>query len=154
MYEPSLRMPLVVRWPGVVRPGSIESRIVSNVDFAETILDAAGAEIPADMQGRSFAPLLRGESPLDWRKAFYYQYYEGPPAVHTVAEHYGVTDGRYKLIRYDKLDERELFDLVSDPEEMTSVYDDPSYAAQRQRLTQELVRLQAELEVDPDDPNR
>lgn len=152
MYEQSLRTPFLVRWPNVAKAGSIDERIVSNVDFAQTFLEMAGVATPTDMQGSSLVPLLKGEDPADWRNAFYYHYYEGPPAVHTVAEHYGVTDGRYKLIHYHKLDQWELFDLVSDPDEMQSVYGQPDYAGHRQRLTDELKRLRSELDVTSDDP--
>jgi arylsulfatase A-like enzyme len=152
MYEQSLRTPMLVRWPGVAKAGGIEGRIISNLDFAETFLDAAGVDVPSDMQGRSFAPLLRGESPADWRTAFYYHYYEGPPAEHTVAEHYGVTDGRYKLIHYYKLDQWEMFDLVDDPDEMHSVYGHPDYSAPRARMESELKRLRSELNVVSNDP--
>jgi arylsulfatase A-like enzyme len=152
MYEQSLRTPLLVRWPNVAKAGSVDERIVSNVDFAQTFLEMAGVEAPADMQGRSLVSLLKGEDPADWRKSFYYQYYEGPPAEHSVAEHYGVTDGRYKLIHYHKLKQWELFDLVNDPDEMQSVYGQPDYASHRQRLTDELKRLRSELEVTTDAP--
>ncbi len=152
MYEQSLRTPLLVRWPNVAKAGSVDERIVSNVDFAQTFLEMAGVEAPADMQGRSLVSLLKGEDPDDWRKSFYYHYYEGPPAEHSVAEHYGVTDGRYKLIHYHKLKQWELFDLVNDPDEMQSVYGQPDYASHRQRLTDELKRLRSELEVTSDAP--
>jgi arylsulfatase A-like enzyme len=152
MYEPSLRTPMLVRWPGVAEAGGVEDRIVSNLDFAETFLDAAGVDVPDDMQGRSFAPLLRGEATPDWRTAFYYHYYEGPPAEHTVAEHYGVTDGRYKLIHYYKLDQWEMFDLADDPNEMHSVYGHPDYSAPRARMESELKRLRSELNVVSNDP--
>jgi len=152
MYEQSLRTPFIVRWPGVTKAGSVEGRIVSNLDFAETLLEIAGVEQPADMQGRSVVPLLQGAPPEDWRTAFYYHYYEGPPAEHTVAEHYGVTDGRYKLIHYYKLDQWELFDLENDPQEMQSVYGQPDYAGPRQRMLDELARLRSELEVVSNDP--
>ncbi len=152
MYEQSLRTPFLVRWPEVAQAGSVDERIVSNVDFAPTFLELAGVEIPDDLQGRSLVPLLQGANPDDWRKSFYYQYYEGPPAEHSVAEHYGVTDGRYKLIHYHKLNQWELFDLVSDPDEMKSVYGQPDYAGHRQRLTDELKRLRSELDVTSDDP--
>ena len=152
MYEQSLRTPLLVRWPNVAKAGSVDERIVSNVDFAQTFLEMAGVEAPADMQGRSLVSLLKGEDPDDWRKSFYYHYYEGPPAEHSVAEHYGVTDGRYKLIHYHTLKQWELFDLVNDPDEMQSVYGQPEYASHRQRLTDELKRLRSELEVTSDAP--
>jgi arylsulfatase A-like enzyme len=153
MYEQSLRTPFIVRWPGAVKAGSVEAeRIVSNLDFAETFLELAGVDVPDDMQGRSLVPILKGSPPDDWRTTFYYHYYEGPPAVHTVAEHYGVTDGRYKLIHYYKLDQWELFDLVTDPNEMQSVYGQPEYAAPRKRLEDELQRLRSELGVVSNDP--
>ncbi len=152
MYEQSLRTPLVVRWPGVAEEGGVCRAIASNVDFAETFLDAAALPIPDDMQGRSLRPLLRGETPDDWRKSFYYHYYEGPPAVHTVDEHYGVTNGRHKLIHFYKIDQWELFDLEKDPNEMRSVYDDPAYTSIREAMKQELTRLRDELGVVNNDP--
>jgi arylsulfatase A-like enzyme len=151
MYEESLRTPFVVRWPGKVKPGSVENHIVSNVDFAETFLDAAGVDVPDDMQGRSLVPILSGNPPEDWRDTFYYHYYEGPPAVHTVAEHYGVTNGRHKLIHFHKLGEWELFDLKEDPNEMHSVYEEPEYAQVVQDMKKELARLRGELEVVTDE---
>jgi arylsulfatase A-like enzyme len=152
MYEQSLRTPCIIRYPGVTEPGSVENHIVSNLDFAETFLDVAGVKVPDDMQGRSLVPILKGAPPDDWRTSFYYHYYEGPPAVHTVAEHYGVTDGRYKLIHYYKLDQWELFDLMHDPDELHSVYGQPEYAAQRQRMMEELKRQREILGVTSNDP--
>lgn len=154
MYEESLRTPLIIHWPGVVEAGSVEGSIVSNLDFAETFLEMAGAIIPSDMQGRSIVPLLRGEHPLDWRKSFYYHYYEGADGGHAVCEHYGVTNGRYKLIHYYKIDEWELFDLEADPHEMNSVYGKEQYAAIQKQMEAELARLRVELEVTSDDPQQ
>lgn len=147
MYEESFRTPLLVRWPGVVEPGSVEGRIVSNLDFAETFLEAAGVEVPDDMQGQSLRPILAGDTVDQWRDDFYYHYYEGPPAVHTVAEHYGVTTDRYKLIHYYKLDQWELFDLQNDPHEMNSVYGQADYAEVEADLQSRLQRLRDELGV-------
>ena len=146
MYEESFRTPLLVRWPGRAEPGSSSGAIVSNLDFAPTFLDMAGLEAPAPMQGRSLVPLLEGDTPADWRTSFYYHYYEadGP---HAVAEHYGVATARYKLIRYPATDEWELFDLETDPHELTSRADDPAYAGIRMELETELERLREELEV-------
>lgn len=96
MYEESLRTPLIVRWPGVVRDGSENQDLVQNLDLAQTFLNAADAEIPGDMQGRSLVPLLRGEEPDDWRDAIYYHYYEH--GAHGVPRQYGVRTDRYKLI--------------------------------------------------------
>ena len=117
MYEESLRMPLLVRYPRLVKPGTMSDPMVLNLDFAATFLALAGVPIPGDMQGRSVVPLLRGEKPADWRTSFYYHYYEYPGA-HSVRRHYGVRTSRHKLIHYYRQDEWELFDLVKDPHEM------------------------------------
>ena len=140
MYEESLRSPLVVRWPGHIKPKSVSQEIVLNLDFAETFLDVAGASIPADMQGASLVPVLEGKTPDDWRKSMYYRYYEFPGA-HSVKRHYGVRTDRHKLIFYHDLDEWELFDLKKDPREMKSVYADPEYAPVVKELKVELTRL-------------
>jgi arylsulfatase A-like enzyme len=149
MYEESLRTPLVIRWPGVTKAGRVEDRIVSNVDFAQTFLDAAGAEAPAEMQGRSFVPLLRGEDPPDWRTSFYYHYYEGFDREHKVHKHEGVTTGRAKLINFYPIGEWELYDLENDPHEMRNVYGRPEYAEVQKQLHAELERLREELDVPP-----
>jgi arylsulfatase A-like enzyme len=149
MYEQSLRTPLIVRWPGEVEPGTTNRRFVSNLDFAETFLDVAGVKTPGDMQGRSLVPLLRGESPDDWRDSFYYHYYEYPGA-HSVRRHYGVRTERYKLIYFYNLDEWELYDLAEDPNELQNRYGDPAYAETVEELKQELNRLRKELKVPPD----
>ena len=151
MYEESLRMPLIVRWPGVVEAGSENDDLVQNLDFAETFLDAAGVAIPADMQGHSLMPLLQGRTPEDWRESVYYHYYEYPE-VHMVQRHYGVRTDRYKLIHYYLIDEWELFDLEGDPNEMQSVYDDPEYADVRRELEAELERLRSQYDVPDEDP--
>ncbi len=140
MYEESLRMPLLVRWPGRVDASVVRDEMVLNLDFAQTFLALAGADEPGDMQGRSLLPLLEGETPDDWRQSIYYRYYEYP-AVHMVHKHYGVRTDRYKLIHFHELKEWELYDLVEDPDEMQSVYDDPAYAEVRTELEAELARL-------------
>lgn len=153
IFEESLRTPLLVRWLGVVKPGSVNRDIVSNLDFAETFLDACGVAVPDEMQGRSLVPLLHGETPDDWRKSFYYHYYEYP-GPHNVRRHYGVVTDRYKLVRFyePEVDYSELFDLRTDPHEMRSVYDDAEYAETRQTLSAELGRLRKELRVPETDP--
>ncbi len=151
MYEESLRTPLIVRWPGVTRPGAVNRDLVMNLDFAETLLDAAGASVPAGMQGRSLVPLLRGRTPTDWRDAVYYQYFEYP-GWHMVRRQYGVRTERYKLIHYYELGEWELFDLLRDPEELNSVADNPAYAEVRAELEARLHRLREELAVPAEDP--
>jgi arylsulfatase A-like enzyme len=149
MYEQSLRTPLIVRWPGVIEPGSTSDAIVSNLDFAETFLDIAGVTIPDDMQGRSLVPLLRGRTPDAWRTSFYYHYYEYP-AVHSVRRHYGVRDQRYKLIHFYNLDEWELYDLQEDPLEVNNRYADPDSAGIVERMKEELQRLRGLYRVPPD----
>ncbi len=153
IFEQSLRTPLLVRWPGVVAAGSTCDRIVSNLDFAETFLEAAGASVPAEMQGRSLVSLLRGQPPADWRTVFYYHYYEYYGAHH-VAPHYGVVTDRYKLVHFlgPDVDYWELFDRQTDPREMRSVYDRPQYAGAQKELHGELARLRAELKVPEHDP--
>jgi arylsulfatase A-like enzyme len=142
MYEESLRMPLLVRWPGIVQPGSKNDHLVQNLDFAEMILDMAGIAIPDEMQGRSLVPLLKGENPADWRKHVYYHYYAYPD-WHMVRPHYGIRSDRYKLIHYYTIDEWELFDLETDPDEMKSVYS----SAQHQEIAQTMMSSLEEMRV-------
>jgi len=151
MYEESFHMPLIVRWPGVTRPGSENFDLVQNLDFAETFLDIAGIKPPVDMQGRSIVPLLRGQTPFDWRDSLYYHYYEFP-AVHMVMRHYGVRTQRFKLIHYYPIDEWELFDLMNDPYELHNVYDEPKYANVVENLASELHRLRDQYDVPEEDP--
>ena len=152
IFEESLRAPLLVRWPGVTKPGSTTRDIVSNLDFAETFLDAAGAPIPKEMQGRSMRPVLAGQKPADWRTSFYYNYYEYPQPHH-VRPHYGVITDRYKLVQFYGTGEdyTELFDLKEDPSEMKSVSGQPAYAATEKELQSELARLRKELDVPAQD---
>jgi arylsulfatase A-like enzyme len=153
IFEESLRTPLLVRWPGVVRPGGVDKHMVSNLDFAETFLEAAGLAVPAEMQGRSLVPLLRGQTPSDWRKGFYYHYYEHP-GPHNVARHYGVVTERHKLVHFYEpaFNYWELFDLEKDPKELKSVYGTAEYAAVQKKLEGELARLRRELKVPEPDP--
>ena len=143
MYEESLSMPLLVRWPGVVKPGSRVQPMVQNIDYAPTLLEIAGETAPADRHGRSFASILRGKTPRDWRRSIYYHYYEFPQD-HRVQAHVGVRTERHKLIYYYAVNEWELFDLEKDPHEMASVYADTRYASVRADLTRELERLRAQ----------
>ncbi|BDZ55769.1 sulfatase family protein [Agromyces marinus] len=158
MYEQSLRMPLLVRYPQRVAPGSSRPEMVSNVDFAPTLLELAGLPIPERMQGASLVPLLAGDSPQEWRKSLYYRYWEHGDPAHGVWAHYGVRTERYKLIYYyaDGLGldgtsplthapEWELFDLETDPDELLNRYDDPEYRVIQEDMHRELVRLMQEL---------
>lgn len=162
MYEESLSMPFLVRYPAMVAAGSSCDEIALNVDVGPTFLELAGVEVPGEMQGASIVPLLRGESPDDWRQSMYYRYWMHRDGAHNVPAHYGVRTRTHKLICYynDPLDqlgangpadpvEWELFDLVVDPLETTNVIGDPAYTAIVAELRAELSRLQAELGDEP-----
>ena len=153
IFEESLRTPLLIRWPGITPPGRVNHDIVSNLDFAETFLDAAGLPIPADMQGRSLRPLLTGRTPADWRKSFYYHYYEYP-APHRVHPHEGIVTDRFKLVRFYRpnVEYWELYDRQKDPQELRDFYNDPAYTKTVAELKQELGRLRAELKVPAQTP--
>jgi arylsulfatase A-like enzyme len=140
MYEESIRMPFLVRWPAVIPPGRRVEAIGLNVDFAPTFLDAAGAPPSADMQGRSLVPVLRGPSPADWRTSMYYRYYHDP-GHHNTRAHYGVRTATHKLIYFWKKDQWELFDLVKDPQELKNLYGQPGQATLTATLKAELTRL-------------
>lgn len=157
MYEECQRMPLIIRYPKAIRPGSTSSAICMNVDFAPTFLDFAGVEIPADMQGRSLKAVLEneGKAPEDWREAAYYHYYEYP-AEHSVKRHYGIRTEDFKLIHfYNDIDSWEMYDEKADPREMHNIYDDPAYSAQKERLMTLLRQVQQEYgDTDPDERER
>lgn len=153
IFEESVRSPLMIRWPGVTKPGSVSKNIVSLLDFAETFLDIAGLPVPGDMQGRSLKPLCKGEVPSDWRTSLYYHYYEFP-VPHRVRPHYGVITDRYKLVHYYKpdVDDWELLDREKDPLEVKNFYNDPSYAATKSELHSELERLRKQVGETEDPP--
>ena len=154
MYEPSFRTPLVVRWPGVVDPGSTSDALAQNLDFAATFLEAAGVSIPADMQGRSLLPVLRGEAGADdaLRDAVYYRFEESRGA-HTVPRHEGVATANAKLIRYlDLLGEDgaplvELYRLDVDPTERENLAGNPDHAALKGAMLAQLEALRAAYSV-------
>jgi len=146
MYEPAIRVPWIIRYPGMVKPGSTSEAMNINIDNAPTILALAGMEIPSDMQGMSLVPHLKGSPPKSWRDSFYYHYYEFAPP-HWVAPHYGVRTERYKLIYYYTVNEWELFDLKKDPDEMESLFEwsgykvHPQYESVAQEMVQKLKQL-------------
>jgi len=145
MYEESLRMPFLVRYPHQIKPGSVNDDMVLNLDFAPTFLDFAQVQIPTDMQGQSLRPLLKGITPIDWRSSIYYHYYEYP-AWHSVKRHYGIRTERYKLMHfYYDIDEWELYDLAKDPDELKNLYGDPAYEGVVKKLKAELAKLKKEL---------
>ncbi len=148
MYEPGLRVPLLVRGPGI-KPASTPAQFVANIDLAPTFLDLAGLSVPASMQGRSLVPLLRGDSPTDWRKSIYYRYYHDP-GHHNTAAHLGVRTATHKLIFYWKKNAYEMFDLTADPTEQHNLLFDGAEASRPEiakvfaDLKAEIARLQAE----------
>ncbi len=155
MYEQSLRMPLLVRYPGHIQPGSVTDAIGVNVDFAPTFLDYAGVETPDAMQGRSLRPILEGDTPSDWRDAMYYRYWMHANGARRPA-HYGIRTQRYKLIFFYGLalghtnnkptkPGWELYDLAKDPHEMDNVYRDPAYADVVARLKKKLLAKKKKL---------
>ncbi|MEN8694043.1 MAG: sulfatase [Akkermansiaceae bacterium] len=139
MYEESLKMPLVVKWPGVTQPGAVNTNLVQNLDYAPTFLEATGTAIPEDLQGNSLVPLLKGETP-EWRKSIYYHYYEYP-SVHMIPMHNGIRTDRYKLINFYHFDEWELYDLETDPDELQNLYKDPAQAGLIKDLKSQLQGL-------------
>ena len=151
MYEESFSMPLMVRYPPEISPGKVVDELVMNLDFAPTILDYAGVEIPDEMQGVSLRNLMAGEQQPGWRKSVYYHYYEYPHGWHNVKRHYGVRTDRYKLIHfYNDIDAWELYDLMLDPNELNNLYDNPDYSKIVDELKVELARLREQfLEVEP-----
>lgn len=153
MFSESLQMPFLVRYPPEIAPRSVNDDIITNLDFAPTLLDYAGLDVPDDMQGRSFRGNLAGRTPADWPQAMYYRYWMHMD-IHGVPAHYGIRTGRYKLMFFYglPLDATgsnypptpvgwELYDTESDPDENHNVYDDPAYADVVAELTAELDRL-------------
>ncbi len=148
MYEESFRTPLIASWSGEIKPGSINSDLTSNLDFAQTFLDIAGVNQPKDMQGSSLKPLMLGLTPDDWRKSLYYHYYE-ELEWQSVQLHEGVANARYKLINFYKIGEWELYDLQKDPTEMKNEYDNPKYNKIVDEMKKELARLRKVYKVPP-----
>lgn len=140
IFDESFKTPLLVQWNGVIRPGSRNSNMVQNLDFAQTFLDAAGIKAPSDMQGESLLPIFKGNT-KNFRDAAYYHYYEYP-GVHMVKRHYGIVTEKYKLVHfYYDIDEWELYDRTRDKNEMKNVYNDPAYAKVREELHKKLTAL-------------
>lgn len=120
MYEESFRTPMVMSYPGVIKPGSQSDAFVMNLDIAPTLLDAAKLKMPEGMQGQSILPLFQSKN-AGLRDAMFYHYYEN--GEHSVSPHFGVRTKRYKLIRfYKRVNSWELFDLQTDPDETHNLY--------------------------------
>jgi arylsulfatase A-like enzyme len=147
MYEASIRMPFIVRWLGVARAGVVQDGMAINTDFAPTFLEIAGLSVPADMQGRSLVPMLKGASPPDWRTSYYYRYYHDP-GDHNTRAHYGIRTTTHKLIYFWKINQWELYDLVKDPDELHNLYADSSQQELVSELKAELYRMKKEVKDD------
>lgn len=149
MYEHSIRVPLLVRYPRMIQPGTTNAEMVLNVDVGPSILDLAGVEVPpGDVDGKSMKSLLQGVS-IPWRKDFLYEYYEFP-AVHSVRKNRGIRTKRWKYIHYfEEPEEFELYDIQNDPEEMNNLYGNPAYQDVAAQLRERMTELRRELK-DPD----
>jgi N-acetylglucosamine-6-sulfatase len=160
MYEESMRMPFIVHWPKGLQPGQVNDWLINNTDFAPTILELAGAEIPESMQGRSFAGALRGEAqPADWREVTYYRYWMHMAHNLRVPAHFGIRSDCYKLIFFYGVDVKshrepmpstpaawEFYDLENDPHETTNLYEDPGHQELIAKMKQQLKDVRAELD--------
>lgn len=145
MYEESMRTPLLMKFPGSMSTRTEVDELVQNIDYAPTLLDIAGVEVPGDMQGKSLVPLAQ-QADEEWRDALYYHYYEFPNA-HMVKRHYGIRTDRYKLIHfYNDIDDWELYDLQEDPKEMNDLYGKEGYGEITRRLKEKLAGLQEQYE--------
>jgi arylsulfatase A-like enzyme len=147
MYEESIRMPFLARWPAEIRPMTKSDAIALNIDFAPTFLDVAGLPPSAEMQGRSLRSVLSGRTPPNWRTSMYYRYYHDP-GDHNTRAHYGVRTRTHKLIYFWKKNQWELFDLVNDPYELHNLYGEPGLEALTASLKAELARLKREMRDD------
>ncbi|HUF62193.1 MAG TPA: sulfatase/phosphatase domain-containing protein [Verrucomicrobiales bacterium] len=147
MFEESFAMPFLIRWPGVIEPGTRSTALIQNIDYGPTLLEVAGVSVPGEMQGRSFRTVLEngGYAPEDWRDALYYAYYG--ERTHHVAAHDGIRTLRHKLMFFPRTNEWQLFDLQHDPREMRSVHDDPAYRQTLANLQERYRELRDENEV-------
>ncbi|SMO63518.1 sulfatase family protein [Fodinibius sediminis] len=148
MYEESIQMPLLIRWPGQITPGSRVEALTQNIDFAPTFLEMADLDVPSEMQGRSLLPLLSEKPPADWRQSIYYHYYDH--GLHNVPRHDGVRTDRYKLIHFYTDDVWEFYDLSRDPHEVHNRYGDKAYEDRVKKMKAELNRLRNFYGVPPD----
>lgn len=151
MYEETLSMPFLMRWPGIIAPGRTNNDLILNLDLTPTLLDIVGLPQPAELQGRSFLPILKGETPKDWRSSFYYHYYEFPHGWHSVKKHEGVRTATQKLIRfYGESEEFELYDLDQDPQELNNLMGNEAYQAAGNNLKKLLQEHRENLKVPVD----
>ena len=148
IYEESIKMPLIIRYPNKIKAKQINNDIVTNVDYAPTLLDLAGIKTDKKMQGISFKTLTEGETPADWQKGMYYHYYEFP-YWHHVQPHYGIRTNKYTLAHfYYSVDLWELYDNVKDPHQINNIIDNPAYSDIIKELKVELKQLMIKYDDD------
>ncbi len=134
-------MPFVIKYPGVIEPNTINKDIITNIDFAPTILEMLGIESPNSIQGKSFFDNLVTNDSKAWRQSMYYHYYEYP-FYHHVQPHYGIRNERYKLIHfYYDIDVWELYDLEKDPNELKNLINSKKHQDLVVELKNELYKL-------------
>jgi arylsulfatase A-like enzyme len=143
ILDTSLKMPFVVRFPGRIKPGSLNENLCANVDLAPTLLDYAGIEFPKAMQGRSLRPLLEGTPADDWREALWYCYWGGAP------NHWGVRTDRYTLVKFPGTDEIEFYDNEKDPDQTRNIAQEADYASSIRVCEAQLARLMKEVAILP-----
>ena len=150
IYEESLTMPFLVKYPGHIKPGSQNGNIISNIDIAPTLMELANIKEDHKMQGRSFAQLLKGENPKSWKNEHYYHYYEFP-FWHHVQPHFGIRTQRYTLAHfYYNMDKWELYDLQNDPEQIKNLVGNPAYKDVLVDLKKQLSLLQQKYDPNND----
>jgi arylsulfatase A-like enzyme len=140
MYDVSMQAPMLMRWPGKIKPGSINTNMTQTIDYAPTMLDAAGLDIPGFMQGISLVPTMTGKQKILPRHNLYYHFYEYK-ADHTVLQHLGIRGERYKLIYFYTVNEWELYDLEADPQEQNNLIKSPEHQLIRAQMKYELLKL-------------
>jgi len=140
MYDVSMQAPLLMRWPGKIKAGSVNNDLVQNIDFAPTIMDVAGSTVPSWMQGISLKPLITGKQKQLPRNYLYYHYYEYP-IDHYVLPHLGVRGENHKLVYFYTLNEWEFYDLKMDPTEQNNLINSSAHQDQIKKYKQELNKL-------------
>ncbi|MCL5671027.1 MAG: DUF4976 domain-containing protein, partial [Acidobacteria bacterium] len=142
MYEPSIRVPMAVRYPRLIKPGTVSEQPALNLDLAPTVLEIAGLKVPEWMQGRSLIPLTKGTQVPDWRKDWLYEFYEWPDSAPKCR---GVRTEQYKLIHYyEAPEEFELYDLKADPGELHDLSGNPQYDSIAAKLRERIKQLRVQ----------
>ena len=140
MYDVSMQMPLLMKWKGKIKPGTISNELVQNIDIAPTILDIAGVQQASFMQGISIAPLLSGKTTSLPRKELYYRYYEYP-IDHYVLPHVGIRAQNFKLVYFHTVNEWEFYDLQRDPHEQSNMVNAPAFQEKIEAMKKRLSDL-------------